>query len=134
MQEKWNKCNFIIDNFGKMYLEELTKRKGEMELILRGELHNTVVKILFDGEVLSFRCSDEGRRIKTINDLDKVYGLDFYKNQNYFIIENSEYIKRFNEETYDIYKNFNIVHYVFILSDDIIDILSTFPPIIEVLG
>ena len=132
VQEIWKKWNPINYDFGKMYLKELIKNKGEMKLILKSEEQNVALKFLFDGEILSFCCSDEGRRLKTINDLDQKYGTDFYKNQNYFIIESSDYIKRFNEETYNIYKNFKIIHYVFFLSDDIIDILSTFPPSIEV--
>lgn len=133
MQEVWKKWNPIDDDLGKMYLEELVKIKGTMNLLLRSEVRNIALKFLFDGEILSFCCSDEGRRLKTINDLDQKYGTDFYTNQNYFIIENSEYVNKFNKETYDIYKNYQITHYVFLLSDDVIDILSAFPPSVTII-
>ena len=116
-----------------MYLEELIKTKGAMKILLKSEEQNIALKFLFDGEVLSFCCSDEGRRLKTINEIDKKYGTEFYKNQNYFIIENSRYVNKFNKETYNIYNNFKILHYVFLLSDDVIDILSTYPPRVSII-
>ena len=82
MREVWKKWNPINDDFGKMYLEELIKTKGAMKILLKSEEQNIALKFLFDGEVLSFCCSDEGRRLKTINELDKKYGTDFYKNQS----------------------------------------------------
>lgn len=133
MREVWKKWNPINDDFGKMYLEELIKTKGAMKILLKSEEQNIALKFLFDGEVLSFCCSDEGRRLKTINELDKKYGTDFYKNQSYFIIENSRYVNKFNKETYNIYNNFKILHYVFLLSDDVIDILSAFPPRVSII-
>lgn len=133
MREVWKKWNPINDDFGKMYLEELIKTKGAMKILLKSEEQNIALKFLFDGEVLSFCCSDEGRRLKTINELDKKYGTDFYKNQSYFIVENSRYVNKFNKETYNIYNNFKILHYVFLLSDDVIDILSAFPPRVSII-
>lgn len=133
MREVWKKWNPINDDFGKMYLEELIKTKGAMKILLKSEEQNIALKFLFDGEVLSFCCSDEGRRLKTINELDKKYGTDFYKNQSYFIKENSRYVNKFNKETYNIYNNFKILHYVFLLSDDVIDILSAFPPRVSII-
>ncbi len=133
MREVWKKWNPINDDFGKMYLEELIKTKGAMKILLKSEEQNIALKFLFDGEVLSFCCSDEGRRLKTINELDKKYGTDFYKNQSYFIVENSRYANKFNKETYNIYNNFKILHYVFLLSDDVIDILSAFPPRVSII-
>ena len=133
MREVWKKWNPINDDFGKMYLEELIKTKGAMKILLKSEEQNIALKFLFDGEVLSFCCSDEGRRLKTINELDKKYGTDFYKNQSYFIVENSRYANKFNKETYNIYNNFKILHYVFFFFFDVIDILSAFPPRVSII-
>lgn len=128
--ENWNKWQPFTNNLGKMYIEKVITSDNETEVILSSELENNVYKFFFNGEILSIRSSDEGKRIKLFNKLDQIYGLNFFKDWTFFTIKDSEYIKWFNKETYNIYSHYNIMHYVFMGSNNIVEILSTFSPII----
>lgn len=128
--ENWNKWQPFTNNLGKMYIEKVIISDNATEVILSNELENNVYKFFFNGEILSIRSSDEGKRIKLFNKLDQIYGLNFFKDWTFFTIKDSEYIKWFNKETYNIYSHYNIIHYVFMGSNNIVEILSTFSPTI----
>ncbi len=48
-----------------------------------------------------------------------------------FIVNHSEYMDLFNEESISIYEK-EMKLYVFLTPDDVIEVLSTYPPSIEV--
>lgn len=129
MNEKWNKLyinkNFIScgkANFAKIYDNELGLR---IELIFE---NNAKVQFIFDTAVLSYNVCDEGRRMRTIDFLIKHYGDNFIEDSYIYTIDHSKYLEWFNKESYNILSNYNIKHYVFITSNDIIDVLSTYTP------
>jgi hypothetical protein len=73
-------------------------------------------------DVLQFRYGSEITRLKTLRNLeDSDTGL-------VNIVENSEFISWFHIESNSIYENQRIVHYCIITCDDIVDILTRFPP------
>jgi len=45
-----------------------------------------------------------------------------------FIVENSSYIEWFNLQSYDIYKNYDPKHYIFLTPNDIVEVVSNYPP------
>ena len=71
--------------------------------------------------------------MKMINFLDEKYGTEFYAHWGLFEVTDSAYLEWFNQESYNIYKCCDIKHYVFITPNDIIDILSTYEPTINII-
>ena len=86
---------------------------------------------MFDGGVLSYRNTDEGSLFKTLSFLEETYGTDFYSDWSFFIVNHSEYIDWSNEESISIDEK-GMKDYVFLTPDDVIEILSTYPPSIEI--
>lgn len=117
----------------KMYLESLIDDKDGISLLLTSKDGSNKVQIFFEGSVLSYRNTDEGRRLKTLNFLDEKYGKDFYTTWSMFKISNSAYLDWFEQETYKIYGDYNIVHYVFLTCDDVVEVLSTYEPQITII-
>jgi hypothetical protein len=133
MVEKWSKWDSEKNLPDKMYLERLIDDKNGVSLELKSEYESVTIMVSFEDSVVSYRNSDEGRRLRTIEFLDKEYGKDFYSKWSLFKVDNSLYVKWINQETYNMYADYNIEHYVFLTANDIVDILSTYAPNINVL-
>ena len=92
------------------------------------------ILIFFEGGVLSYRVSDEGRRIKTINFLGENYSNLLLSNNILMISDDSDYLCWFNQETYDMFSKHNIHHYLIMTRNEIADVLSVHSPDIKVIG
>lgn len=132
-KERWVRWDILNRALGKMYLESFVYDTNGIEIVLECENENIAIRILFDSSVLAFRGSDEGRRLSTIIFLEENYGSAFYANWTFFKIDNSSYVQWFNEETYNIYSNYHIEHYVFLSADDIVEVLSIYPPTVTLI-
>ena len=132
MLEKWNRWEPIEGIPEKMTMESLCFDKNGTLIVLESEDGDTKVHILFEDSVLSLRNTDEGRRLKTINFLENMYGTDYYTSWTLFKVTNSTFVEWFNEETYNIYADYNIEHYVFLTSDEVVEVLSTYSPSVKV--
>lgn len=133
MVEEWSKWKLSEKTLSKMYIEKLVNDKNGTLLIFKSEDEKDTIEVLFDGSILSLRSTDEGKRLRTINFLEEKYGTDFYANWTFFKVKNSSYVEWFNQETYNIYATYDIGHYVFLTPDDIVEILSTYDPIISII-
>lgn len=126
---KWEPDNKLPD---KVYLKRLIDDKNGVLLEFTSTDETTIIIVSFGESVVSFRNSDEARRLRTIQFLDKTYGKDFYARWSFFKVNKSSYVKWLNQETDDIYAEYNVEHYVFLAADDIVDVLSTYPPNVSV--
>lgn len=131
MMEEWTKWEPLEGISSKMHIEKLVDDKNGTVLLFKHENENITLKVVFEHSTLSLRSTDEGRRLKTINFLDEKYGTEFYTKWTFFRVNNSNYVEWFNQETYNMYDAYNIVHYVFLTPDDVIEILSTYEPIVS---
>lgn len=116
----------------KVNLEELLDNKNGVSLSLTDNEGNQEIQVLFENLVLSYRNTDEGRRLKTIRFLEEKYNTDFYAKWSFFKVYNSTYLEWFRQETYNIYDTLSIEHYVFLTNDDIVDVLSTYEPKVNI--
>ena len=132
MLEQWSRWEPIEGIPEKMTMESLCFDKNGTLIVLESEDGDTKVHILFEDSVLSLRNTDEGRRLKTINFLENMYGTDYYTSWTLFKVTNSTFVEWFNEETYNIYADYNIEHYVFLTSDEVVEVLSTYSPSVKV--
>lgn len=95
---------------------------------LEGEHFRMRIKF---GFVDAIRVCDEGRRIRTYNEVDEIqiYRENFIGNP-IFLVNNSEFNNWIIRESMGIYTD--LKHYSIITMNDIVDIISSFPPEINI--
>ncbi len=126
---KWKKWMPMDGIPSTMYMESLVDDREGVVLSLKDDRSDKKkLTVNFEGGVLSYKNTDEGSLLGMLHYLDQHYGADFYSNWTLFEVENSEYIDWFLRESSGIYSKEKIKHYVFLTSDDVIEILSTYPP------
>lgn len=128
MQEKWKNVNLKKELFDSYEILEITQNMDGTIIKLLGDKHNLDIHFNF---VDSICMTDEGRRIETYNSMEELqaYREEFYGNPIY---ENSEskYIDWLKKESLGFVGE--IIHYMIVTRDDMIDIISSFPPQITV--
>lgn len=85
------------------------------------ENNDLVVDILFD-HALAHRSIDEGDHLKLWENFELSTESFIYT------VENSEFLKYFNEESYNIHDTENIKHFFIVTSDDCIDVIASGEP------
>lgn len=126
--EKWERWTVNPEIPAKLELQALIDDKDGLRLVLT-DVHENTYTFLFDGLVLSYRNSDEGTLNRTLEHLYKHYDPDFYGDWTLFQVTDSNYLKWLAEESTNIYETvYNIQHYAFLTSHDVIEVLSTDPP------
>lgn len=108
-----------------MYVEAVNYHLERLEILLSGEDTEKTLKVLFEFP-LSFRVTRESYFFNAFESLgDETLGKVFY------MVENSKYIDLFNKWTGNAYPDWEVKHYAIYVSLDCIDVLSSYPPIIE---
>lgn len=79
------------------------------------------VKISFDW-IYSFRLTDEGDLLKLQNDLCGKLTLGIYT------LNDSGYLRWFNEQSFDIHNDEKLNHYLIVTSTEIVEVISTVGP------
>jgi hypothetical protein len=130
--EEWKKWIPSKELSLKMYIEKVIDDKKGLQLFCQSKDEKITIKICFENFVLSYRNTDEGRRLKMLKFLTEKYGKEFYAEWSFFKVINSTYIEWFNQETYNMYSDYNIEHYVFLTCDDVVEVLSTYEPQISI--
>jgi hypothetical protein len=123
-KEKYKKWLPLEDIPDRLYLDGLYDDWEGFRLLLRHYETGRMLRITFD-PALSYRNTDEGDLLKT-EDISE----GFFKWPLY-IVENSRFLKWFHEESYEIRKKDNPLHYAIVTQNDFIDVISAFPPIVE---
>ncbi|WYJ99804.1 hypothetical protein A5821_000881 [Enterococcus sp. 7F3_DIV0205] len=126
MLEKWREYNQTDVPKDTYEVSEVVQNSEGTVIKLMGEKNN--MNITF-GFVDSLRITDEGRRIQTYNEIESIqkYRENFIGNPLYKV-EQSEYVAWIKKESAGFCAD--VDHYVIITENDLIDILSTFPPTI----
>lgn len=86
----------------------------------------------FLGSIYTYRFTDEGCFLKTLYYLSKQYGESFIQSTSLFKVEDSNYLQWFKEESCDAWGVENFEHYVIYTQNDVLEILSPYPPEIVV--
>lgn len=129
--EKWIPLNNIPP---KLFKDHLIDDENGLKIVFFEEIEGPKYSFLFEGYVHSYRNTDEGSLLKTLEYVDKYYQHLDYGKWTLFKLKQSSYLEWYTEQTFGMYKNiYQIEHYVFFTSDDVIEVLSADPPIITVL-
>lgn len=107
-------------------LVDLKYLSGTLELVLASGRGDDMDKnrVVFDW-VHSFRVADEGDLLKMQDDLNGQMLTGIYT------VERSQYLAWFNEQSANIHDGDNIIHYLIVTGDDVIDVLSSVSPTIS---
>jgi hypothetical protein len=128
MKEKW--IEYISEKIpiGKYELLKVTQDIDGTVVMLESKENFLIIKFDF---VDALRICDEGRRIRTYNDAEgiQVYRKDFCGTPLYQV-HNSQFYEWLVEESVGFYDDFK--HYAIITLNDIVDILTSSTPFIEV--
>lgn len=123
--ERWEPVSGIPE---ELYNESLTDNEDGLIMEFSDKNFEKKVIVRFKDGVLSYRNTDEGSLLKTWSKLDQQYNGSFYSNWTLFKVKNSGYLKWFLEESMGIYEHEKVEHYVFVTPDDVIEVLSAYPP------
>lgn len=128
---EWEKWIPLESMPARLYKESLLDDGDSLRIILRGETEGQKYSFLFDGLVLSYRNSDEGSQMRMLEHLHQHYSHLEYGNWTLFKMKNSSYLEWFAQESLERYEVMGEVeHYVFLTSNDVIEVLSADPPTI----
>jgi hypothetical protein len=126
--EQWEKWEPIKDLPTKVLLQDFGfDDEGLFTKVFSRQDDKHIVKVLFDGYIMSYRDTDESSMQKTINMIIEEYGEDFL-NWSFFKVKNSDYLKWLHEQTYNIYIDMDVQHFVIATCDEFIEILATYEP------
>ncbi len=105
----------------RVFLESLICNDEGLRILVRSSDKNAtdILSIYFEECTVAFRCMDEG-----------VYPASWSKNIPSFIsiVENSEYIEWFNQESGGIRRYKGLVHYAIYTENECIDVIDLEPP------
>lgn len=127
MQQKWKKWTPELENVPeKLYLKELKDNYDGLTLLFKLEKEDSkYLKVFFDA-ALSYRNTDEGDLLKSMYCLSHDESIE--SPRLFFTVENSQYLKWFHDESYNIRADEHITHYVFVTPDDVVDVLALDAP------
>ena len=128
--EKWERWTVNAEIPAKLYLQALIDDKDGLRLVFT-DAHENTYTFLFDGLVFSYRNTDEGTLFRTLKHLYQHVDPDYFDDWTLFQVTDSSYLKWFAEESENIYETvYDIQHFVFLTSHDVVEVLSTEPPIL----
>lgn len=99
-------------------------KAGSLEIDISSEGQSPHFRVFFDW-THSFRVTDEGDLLKMLGEQSGKMLLGIYK------VEGSTYLEWFNDQSDNIHSKDNIVHYLIVTLNDVVDVLSSVPPIIS---
>jgi len=122
--ETYNFWKLVADQPQKMIVDSVHDEDEGLIILLRyssGKNESKLLRLLYD-PYISYGNMDESYRVRAIDNCAGKLRSTFY------IVKDSNFIEWFHEESKNIYKDRDIVHYAIITVADCIDILSDYPP------
>ncbi len=115
---------------GNYELESLVQKNGSLLLTFLSDQYK--VSINYGYQYIMYRGSDEGDRLRSINHYLEEKKEGYFKGKLMFMVTNSDFIEWVKNETYGMYENNEMHHYMFVTSEDIIEVVARGFPTITV--
>lgn len=131
MKEKWIPWK-IIDLKGRhSYMSSIIDDPDGFKVIM--PVKNFIeIEINFPTGVLAYHCLEESLALDTFGDIAKKYGVDFLRNNQFFIVEDSNYVDYLERKSGGIFSKDEMMHYVVIDDEYLLDIVCTYEPKITI--
>ncbi len=122
-KDNYQKWELGVENSQDLYFFELHDQAGSLVILLKkNELPTKVLKIQFDG-VLAYKIIAESGRLKFI---EENWPLNSFNQST-----SSTFLRELYDESGGIYEDSELIHYVICNSDNIIDVISGPPVLVE---
>lgn len=129
MEEDWQKWEVGSDLSAKYYIESISDSINGFRILLSdANDESKKVEVLFEDSVHAYRSTDESFRQSTINNLDERYGTEFFRDNTFFKVTNSEYIHWLSLQSYEIAESESIFHFSFLAVDSVVDVVAAYDP------
>ena len=131
MQEEW----IIIEDDkipeGQYTVTTFVQNLEGTKIVLDDEIN--IVEIFFDGVPFLLRICEEGVRMRTWGEVQfKYQDKFFFRNHFFYQVQNSALTKWTIEESCGFFNEEQLKHYCVVTSEEIIDIIASFEPIVTV--
>ena len=131
LSEEWIKI--VKDDIpeGEYVVTSLIQDTNGTKILLDDEQY--MINIFFDGIPVLIRSAVEGIRMQTWGNVQLKYNDKFiFRKSFFFEIKNSDLIKWCIQESCGLYEEYQLKHYCIVTSEEMIDIVSTFEPTVQV--
>lgn len=133
MEEIWKKWEPVANMAQKYYVDSIQDNIKGLNIILSDSKHdNSFLEILFNYSVHGYRSTDESFRQKIFSDLEEKHITEFYSKWTLFKVTNSEYLKWISDQSFSISESENLIHFVIMAADSIVDIVAAYEPQIKI--
>lgn len=131
MKEKWIPWK-IIDLQGRhSYMSSIIDDPDGFKVIM--PVKNFIeIEINFPTGVLAYHCLEESLVLDRFGEIAKKYGVDFLRNNQFFIVEDSGYVDYLEKNAGGIFSKDDMIHYAIIDDDYLLDIVCTYEPQITI--
>ena len=105
-----------------IFVETVVDNYDGLKIFMKGKDQEDPILEIFFHEKILYRNIDESYFCRTIDSASA------QRSSPFVLVENSQLLKWFHEESYEIYKGDDIKHYLFFSGNDCIDVLSSSQP------
>lgn len=131
MPEEWIRLEQDVIPEGQFIVTSLIQNADGTKVVLDDE--KNVVEISFDGIPSLVRSATEGIRMRTWSEVQLKYNnKSFFHNWFFYQVQDSKLSKWAIEESCNFYEEEQLKHYCIVTSEEVIDILASFKPIVKV--
>lgn len=135
MLGQWIKWEPIECLSSKYYIHSISDGlEGFIIVLSDANDENKKVKVIFEDSVHTYRSTDESFRQSTINDLDEIYGTQFYSDWTLFKVSNSDYMQWLSAQSYSIIDSESLIQFTLLAVDSVVEIIAAYEPKVELLS
>ena len=117
---------------GKYIVTKFVQDLDGTKILLDNGEHN--IEVFFDGIPVLVRNTIEGLRMRTWGNVQLKYNdKSIFRNSFFFEVKKSDLVKWCVQESCGFYEEHQLKHYCIITSEELIDIIASFEPILRIL-
>ena len=133
--EEWMRWEPIEELAPKYTIETICENERTLFIILY-EVRDKKkkIRVTFEDAADSYKNTFEFFRMDLINDLCTRYGASFFKEWTFFQVTHSPYMQWLRQQSRGLAGGMGFIHFSFITSNSVLDVLSTKDPHVEVLA
>ena len=128
-QEEWVKLQQHKIPEGQFVITSIFQNSDGVRITLDDD--ENIIEIFFDGVPSLIRIAPEGIRMRTWGEIQLKYQDKlFFRNWFFYQVKDSKLIEWVVEESCNFYDSKQLNHYCIVTSEELIDILASFEPIV----
>jgi len=130
IKETWVRWDPIEGLERNHYWNSISNTKDGLKIVVSNE-DNQKLEILFKPAIKAYQISDETLRFAILYELDADYGPSSYYCFNFFIVQNSEYLRLLSKQSGGLSDRWHLTHYLIFTDDYLVDIAHESAPLVQ---